>query len=43
MNGIRCYQRNIDMDLRVMSGCEFEFEMDDKFLINSNKQIIDNF
>lgn len=42
-NGFRCYQRNIDMDLRVIDGCEFTFELDDDFLINSNKQVIEHF
>lgn len=40
---MRCYQRNINLDLRVIDGCEFKFEMDDNFLINSNKQVVEKF
>lgn len=43
MNALRCYQRNINMDLRVIDGCQFVFEIDDDFLINSNKQTVERF
>lgn len=43
LNAMRNYQRNIDLDLRVINGCEFKFKMDDSFLINSNKQVLENF
>lgn len=43
LNAFRNYQRNIDMDLRVIDGCQFKFKMDDDFLINSNKQVLENF
>lgn len=37
-NGMRCYHRNLALDLRVISGKEFSFQLDDEMLINSNKQ-----
>lgn len=40
LNGYRCYQRGIAYDVRVLGGCEFVYEVDDDFLINSNKQTV---
>lgn len=37
-NGMRCYHRNLALDLRVIAGLEFTFQLDDEMLINSNKQ-----
>jgi hypothetical protein len=31
------------LDLRVLTGEEFKFKLDDEFLINSNKQVVENF
>lgn len=42
-NGMRCYHRNLALDLRVLSGTEFSFLLDDEMLINSNKQSFENF
>ena len=42
-NGMRCYHRNLALDLRVLSGAEFSFQLDDEMLINSNKQAFENF
>jgi hypothetical protein len=42
-NGMRCYHRNLALDLRVLSGCPFAFSLDDEMLINSNKQSFENF
>ncbi len=42
-NGMRCYHRNLALDLRVISGKEFAFQLDDEMLINSNKQSFENF
>jgi hypothetical protein len=43
LNGMRCYHRNLAMDLRAVSGMEFKFQLDDELLINSNKQAFENF
>ena len=43
LNGLRCYHRNLCLDLRVLTGEEFKFKLDDEFLINSNKQVVENF
>lgn len=43
LNAMRCYHRSIDIDLRVIGGCEFKFELDDSMLINSNKQLLEKF
>jgi hypothetical protein len=40
LNGMRCYHRNLCLDLKVISGEEFKFKLDDAFLINSNKQVV---
>ena len=43
LNGMRCYQRNICFDMRVINNHEFSFQLDDQFLIDSNKQTVESF
>ena len=40
LNGMRCYHRNLALDLRVLSQVQFKFHLDDELLINSNKQVV---
>lgn len=43
LNGMRCYHRNLCFDMKVILGQQFKFKLDDEFLINSNKQVVENF